>query len=331
MAILISTEIVVLFSITVTLRQLLGWIFLHEQFIGNKVRQREGEGEGDEKTLPSISDHRSHSRPVRFLVSRAQRRFSVQSFSPRFDHRHLRRGSENDLRRRSTPLVLVVVTPRSLQILVHAFVKEVNHTKLTLVMINVSFFGTLFLWPLVLLFHLTGLETFESTTGRAIFLLLALISALGECFLCRSLPFDRAARLVFNLLTIVSPFEYISIGTSAYFLLVIPSSSSNQPTIRSACFHLPLSVLDRYLFGMNFSPLVIAAIICSFAGVLLALIPKQCFQASETGKMKQALALLNREPTSNVAALPTGTSSAFEEIRAQRRIRNALLYNDGKT
>jgi hypothetical protein len=31
-------EIVILYSMTITLRQLLGWIFLHEQFIGNKVR-----------------------------------------------------------------------------------------------------------------------------------------------------------------------------------------------------------------------------------------------------------------------------------------------------
>jgi len=30
-------EIIILYSITITLRQLLGWIFLHEQFIGNKV------------------------------------------------------------------------------------------------------------------------------------------------------------------------------------------------------------------------------------------------------------------------------------------------------
>ncbi len=37
MTILISVEIIILYSITVTSRQLLGWIFLHEQFIGNKV------------------------------------------------------------------------------------------------------------------------------------------------------------------------------------------------------------------------------------------------------------------------------------------------------
>jgi uncharacterized membrane protein len=37
MTILIASQIVVLYSIVVTLRQVLGWIFLHEQFIGNKV------------------------------------------------------------------------------------------------------------------------------------------------------------------------------------------------------------------------------------------------------------------------------------------------------
>jgi len=37
MTILIPMEIIILYSITITLRQLLGWIFLHEQFIGNKV------------------------------------------------------------------------------------------------------------------------------------------------------------------------------------------------------------------------------------------------------------------------------------------------------
>ena len=68
------------------------------------------------------------------------------------------------------------------------------------------------------------------------------------------------------------------------------------------------------------------------------MVPKNWFQTSETGKMKQALALLNKDgstnpngPTANSTNLPTGTSSAFEEIRAQRRMRNALLYNDGKT
>jgi len=37
MTILISMEIIILYSITVSARQFFGWIFLHEQFIGNKV------------------------------------------------------------------------------------------------------------------------------------------------------------------------------------------------------------------------------------------------------------------------------------------------------
>jgi len=67
------------------------------------------------------------------------------------------------------------------------------------------------------------------------------------------------------------------------------------------------------------------------------MIPKQWFQASETTKMKQALGLLNKDSSANSGAMntggstTTGTSSAFEEIRAQRRIRNALLYNEIKS
>ena len=38
MSILIPVEMIILYSMTITFRQLLGWIFLHEQFIGNKVR-----------------------------------------------------------------------------------------------------------------------------------------------------------------------------------------------------------------------------------------------------------------------------------------------------
>jgi hypothetical protein len=83
---------------------------------------------------------------------------------------------------------------------------------------------------------------------------------------------------------------------------------------------------------------VISGIVCSFAGVLLSMIPKQWFQPGEAAKMKQALGLHNKDSNTNAnAAFPgtggssTGTLSAFEEIRAQRRIRNALLYNEVKT
>ena len=54
--------------------------------------------------------------------------------------------------------------------------------------------------------------------------------------------------------------------------------------------------------------------------------------------MKQALGLMNKDTNSSATAgllnntgTTTGTSSAFEEIRAQRRLRNALLYNEIKT
>ena len=96
MSILISTDIVILFSITVTLRQLLGWIFLHEQFIGNKVRF--DDDDDDTRTTLSPLDHRPHSRPVGHVVSRAQRRISFQSISLRVDTRRICRRIENDLR-----------------------------------------------------------------------------------------------------------------------------------------------------------------------------------------------------------------------------------------
>jgi len=54
--------------------------------------------------------------------------------------------------------------------------------------------------------------------------------------------------------------------------------------------------------------------------------------------MKQALGLLNKDSNVNSGSsllnpsgTTTGTSSAFEEIKAQRRIRNALLFNEAKT
>jgi len=82
--------------------------------------------------------------------------------------------------------------------------------------------------------------------------------------------------------------------------------------------------------------LVVSAVICSFAGILLSMIPKKWFLPSETNKMKQALGLLNKDanPTSGpigTGGTTAGKSSAFDEIRAQRRIRSALLYNEVKT
>ncbi len=97
-------------------------------------------------------------------------------------------------------------------------------------------------------------------------------------------------------------------------------------------------VIDHYVFKVKYSSLVISAVVCSFAGVLLSIMPKQWFQPGEAAKMKQALGLLNKDANPNApgglfgaGGTATGTSSAFEEIRAQRRIRNALLYNEVKT
>jgi hypothetical protein len=73
-------------------------------------------------------------------------------------------------------------------------------------------------------------------------------------------------------------------------------------------------------------------------GVLLSMIPQQWFQPGEAVKMKQALGLWNKDSnastnvgTTGTGNTTTGTSTAFEEIRAQRRIRNAFLYNEIKT
>ncbi|CAF4961879.1 unnamed protein product, partial [Rotaria socialis] len=65
------------------------------------------------------------------------------------------------------------------------------------------------------------------------------------------------------------------------------------------------------------------------------MIPKTCFQAGEARKMKQALGLINKDLNiSGTAAAGSllstggttnGTFSTFEEIKTQRRIRNALL------
>lgn len=97
-------------------------------------------------------------------------------------------------------------------------------------------------------------------------------------------------------------------------------------------------VIDYYLLNVKYSSLVILSILCSFIGILLSMIPKQWFQPGETSKMKQALGLINKDSNVNtpfgsigMGGTTTGTSSAFEEIRAQRRIRNALLYNEMKT
>ena len=95
------------------------------------------------------------------------------------------------------------------------------------------------------------------------------------------------------------------------------------------------SVVDAYRLEMTYSPLVLSGMISALAAILLSIIPKRWFDPGEAMRMKQALGIGNKDPTvagvnGNLSALG-GTSSAFEEIRAQRRIRNALLYNQMKT
>lgn len=70
--------------------------------------------------------------------------------------------------------------------------------------------------------------------------------------------------------------------------------------------------------------------ICSFSSVCLSLIPKQWFQTNEHSRMKQAFALLSKDSTIGTMNNGGTTSTTFDQIRAQRRLRNALLYNEIK-
>ncbi|CAM4911195.1 unnamed protein product [Rotaria socialis] len=267
MTILISMEIIILYSITVTSRQLFGWIFLHEQFIGNKV--------------------------IAYIVALSALLFLAHNDGFRF----------NTFLLGLSMVACAVGLKTTFDILVNSFVEDLSNTTLRIVMINVCFCGTCLLWPFALLLHFTQIEQLEYKHIRWSLTIATLICT-----------------LIFNVLTIVIPFKYSSIANVACLLLVIPSTS----------------IIDRYLFNINYSPLVISAILCSSTAVLLSMIPKEWFQVSETTKMKQALGLLNKDSNANTGTTSTGgatsgTSSAFEEIRAQRRIRNALLYNEVKT
>ncbi|CAF1526894.1 unnamed protein product [Rotaria magnacalcarata] len=130
--------------------------------------------------------------------------------------------------------------------------------------------------------------------------------------------------LLFNMLTITIPFQYTSFANAASFIVAIPC----------------ITLIDRYLLNIKYSALFILAILCSLSSILLSMIPKTCFQAGEARKMKQALGLINKDLNISAAAVggllstggtTDGTSSTFEEIKTQRRIRNALLYNELKT
>lgn len=89
-------------------------------------------------------------------------------------------------------------------------------------------------------------------------------------------------------------------------------------------------MIDRYLLKISYSPLVISAIVCAFASVLLSMIPKHWLQTIE--KTKPTFNLLHKDSTAtnNIMAATAGATT-LDEIRAQRRLRNALLFNEGKT
>ncbi|CAF1441738.1 unnamed protein product [Adineta steineri] len=269
MTILVPGQIIIVYSITVTLRQVLGWIFLQEEFIGNKIIAHILALSG----LLSLA-HNDGFRFNRFLLG-------------------------------LTMVVGAVSMKTIFDVLINSFIKDFKSSKYRIVMINVCLCGTCLFWPFALLFHVTQIEPIIIKHFYSFIPIITLICA-----------------LVFNVLIIIIPFKYTSLPSVASLLLVIPS----------------VAIIDHYFLGVNYSPLVISAILCSCAGVLLSLIPKQWFQPGEAAKMKQALGLLNKDTNANAVAgllgsggTATGTSSAFEEIRAQRRIRNALLYNEIKT
>lgn len=213
-------------------------------------------------------------------------------------------------------------------------------------MINVCLFGTCCFWPLVLLLSFTHIEHIEVTNIRWLPTLITLTSALSKrrIFLqwFHSNPSDnffyfslqRVNHRHFIQIQFLRQRRMLSFGGSISFSYVLPVSSSSL--LKRNLF----LVIDRYFLASRHSSLVIAAIICSFAGVFLSMIPKEWFQGNETSKMKHAFGLIHKDShhtttgpstgSGGAGTTTTGTSSAFDEIRAQRRIRNALLYNEGK-
>ncbi|UJR38551.1 hypothetical protein I4U23_031217 [Adineta vaga] len=269
MTILLPIEIIILYSITITLRQILGWIFLHEEFIGNKII--------------------AHILALSGLLSLAHN-----------DGFHFNRFLLG-----LTMVVGAVSMKTTFDVLINGFVKDLKSSKYRIVMINVCLCGTCLFWPFALLFHVTQFEPIDIYQFYSLFPILTLTSS-----------------LILNLLLITIPFKYTSLPYVTSVLLVIPS----------------IAIIDHYLLKKTYPALVITAILCSCAGILLSMIPKQWFQAGEAAKMKQAFGLLNKDQNAAAAAgllspngTTTGTSTAFQEIRAQRRMRNALLYNDVKT
>ena len=205
-------------------------------------------------------------------------------------------------------------------------------------MINICFCGTCLLWPFVLLFHVTGFEIIQFNRFYSLIFAIPFLSALSR-FLFRFFHRGISFILVYNLFLIVIPMKYISKCYLTSFLIVIPSIS-RKSFLDSFLFGIIrfVLVIDRYYFEIKHSPLVLSAIVCSFLSVCLTMIPKEWFKTTEKSRMKQAFALLSKDSNlnSNIGSMGIGggttttTSSTFDQIHAQRRLRNALLYNEIK-
>ncbi|CAF1113512.1 unnamed protein product [Adineta ricciae] len=264
MSILISMEIIIIYSITITARQFLGWIFLHEQFIGNKIIAYIL----GSSTLLLLA-HANGFRLNTFLLGLSM-------------------------------LTSGVALKTTFDILVNGFIPDLTSAKLRVVMINVFFCGTFFLWPFMVVLHLLGIERLDFKHIQWLITILTSICA-----------------LLFNVLIIVIPFKYSSIANVGCLLVAIPATS----------------IIDQRALNTTYPPLVLSAIVCSFIGTLLSMVPKQWFQTNDRTKGKQTFGLLHKDSTGNANMMTalTGGASALDEIRAQRRIRNALLYNELKT
>ncbi|CAF1035193.1 unnamed protein product [Didymodactylos carnosus] len=231
LSILKPAETITLYSITVTSRQVLGWIALHEQFIGNKI--------------------------IAHIVSCTAILFVLHGDGFRFNIFLL--GSVMATSSGALKTIFDVI--------LKGIIKDLTNHKLILLMTSICLFGTLLFWPFLLITHFSNIEPFGLYDVNI--------------YTCIGLTITA---LVFNLLTITIPLVYTEFSIVACLLIVIPAIGS--------------------------------AMIFSFIGIAIALLPKTLFLHSSKKKKQQH---------------QQGNISAFEEIRAQRRIRNYNLYNEGKT
>ncbi|CAF1023846.1 unnamed protein product, partial [Didymodactylos carnosus] len=240
-------ETITLYSITVTSRQVLGWIALHEQFIGNKI--------------------------IAHIVSCTAILFVLHGDGFRFNIFLL--GSVMATSSGALKTIFDVI--------LKGIIKDLTNHKLILLMTSICLFGTLLFWPFLLITHFSNIEPFGLYDVNI--------------YTCIGLTITA---LVFNLLTITIPLVYTEFSIVACLLIVIPA----------------IGLIDRYYYLIHYNGLFIAAMIFSFIGIAIALLPKTLFLHSSKKKKQQH---------------QQGNISAFEEIRAQRRIRNYNLYNEGKT